>query len=69
MTRTTTTKNGHGGVRAGAGRPVSGAKTPISLRMEPELLQRAQADAARLRITLTEWLTRATRTKLRVVGG
>jgi hypothetical protein len=46
---------GHGGPRAGAGRPPTG-KTPITLRLPPKLLATVRRDAKRAGQTISEFV-------------
>lgn len=46
---------GHGGARAGAGRPPTGKK-PITLRLPPKLLATVRRDAKRAGQTLSEFV-------------
>ena len=46
---------GHGGARAGAGRPPSG-KQPITLRLAPKLLATVRRDAKRAGQTVSEFV-------------
>lgn len=46
---------GHGGPRAGAGRPATGNK-PITLRLPPKLLETVRRDAKRAGKTVSEFV-------------
>jgi hypothetical protein len=46
---------GHGGLRAGAGRPPAG-NTPITLRLPPKLLATVRRDAKRAGQTISEFV-------------
>jgi len=47
---------GHGGPRAGAGRPPSGKK-PVTLRLPPKLIESVRRDAKRAGQTLSDFVT------------
>ena len=46
---------GHGGARAGAGRPVSGNR-PVTLRLPPKLIERVRRQAKRAGQTMSEFV-------------
>ena len=46
---------GHGGLRAGAGRPSPGNK-PVTLRLPPKLVAAVRRDAKRARQTMSEFV-------------
>jgi len=46
---------GHGGLRAGAGRPSPGNK-PVTLRLPPKLVEAVRRDAKRARQTMSEFV-------------
>ncbi|MBI1726032.1 MAG: ribbon-helix-helix protein, CopG family [Candidatus Rokubacteria bacterium] len=46
---------GHGGPRAGAGRPPTGNK-PVTLRLPPKLVAAVRRDAKRARQTMSEFV-------------
>ena len=46
---------GHGGTRAGAGRPPTGNR-PVTLRLPPKLVEAVRRDAKRARQTMSEFV-------------
>ncbi len=53
---------GHGGSRAGAGRPLSGNK-PVTLRLPPKLIEIVRRDAKRAGKTMSELVAERLRTR------
>ncbi len=46
---------GHGGARAGAGRPASGNK-PVTLRLPPKLIERVRREAKKAGQTMSDFV-------------